>query len=248
MSSTDTFRAFFAAPLAPPVAGGGGGGGGGGGAGAAGGGRRPPPPPGPVCSVPTARWRVVPARLLHVTLRFLGDTAVELRPALAEALRKAARGVDPFPVSFRGWHLLPSPRDPRVLAVGVSDPSGTLPLLAAALEASARALGFPPENRPFLSHVTIARRKAGGRGGRGRGGSRGDSVHPPASGFLAGDHDAPTDLATCQVDPMTVDGITVDGITVDGITVNRITLVRSTLHPDGPLYEILEEAPLGASP
>ena len=108
-------------------------------------------------------WRVTPAERIHLTLKFMGDAALDLVPRLTEALREAAAR-DPFPVALRGWVGFPG-----VLSVGVSDPTGSLPRLAAALEARAGSLGFPRESRPFLPHVTVAR-------------NRKRTVPPPASG------------------------------------------------------------------
>ncbi len=166
-------------------------------------------------------WRATPAERIHLTLKFLGETPLRLVPDLRAALAGAAAPVDPFPVGFGGWIRLPGPRDPRVLAVGVSDPTGTLPRLAALLEERAGFLGFPRESRPFLSHATVARR----RGGRGRGAGRG--VHGPASGRVAA---------------------AIPGSTPGRIVVDRIVLMKSTLGPDGPAYEVVEEAALGAGP
>jgi 2'-5' RNA ligase len=158
MSEVGSFRAFFAVPLDPPV------------------GRALEEAARGLLGEGAGRagWRVVPAERIHLTLKFLGDVPWDLAPRLEEALREAAAAVAPTPLSFGGWHLLPGPRDPRVLAVGVSDPAGTLPSLAALLEGLTEALGFPREDRPYLSHATVARRKPG-RGGRGGG------VPPPSS-------------------------------------------------------------------
>jgi 2'-5' RNA ligase len=114
-------------------------------------------------------WRVTPAERIHLTLKFLGDAALDLVPRLTEALREAA-AMGPFPVALRGWVGFPG-----VLSVGVSDPTGSLPRLAAALEARAESLGFPRETRPFLPHVTVARTQNRAR-------NRKRTVPPPASG------------------------------------------------------------------
>ena len=128
-------------------------------------------------AAPPGDWRVTPADRIHLTLKFLGDTAAAAVPALADALREAARAAGgPVRAVLEGWVLLPGPGDPRVLAAGVSDPAGTLPRMAALVEARAEALGFPREGRPFLAHATVARRR--GRPRRG--------VPPPESRKGAG--------------------------------------------------------------
>jgi 2'-5' RNA ligase len=111
-------------------------------------------------------WRVTPAERIHLTLKFLGETATDLVPGLTEALRVTAAATAPFRVTIAGWV-----RFPGALALGVSDPTGSLPRLAAALEGRAEDLGFIRESRPFRPHVTVARTKKAGR-----------TVPPPASG------------------------------------------------------------------
>jgi 2'-5' RNA ligase len=169
-------------------------------------------------------WRATPAERIHLTLKFLGDVPRESAPALEAALGTATAAAAPFPVGLGGWVLLPGRRDPRVLAVGVSDPTGSLPRLSKALEERASSLGFAEEARPFFAHVTVARRRPGrgrartktGGGGAGRGMS---GVPPPASGFAEG--------------------------TIVEDTVGRVVLMKSTLGPDGPAYAVVAEAVLG---
>jgi 2'-5' RNA ligase len=170
---------------------------------------------------PGGDWRVTPAANVHLTLRFLGDTPADRVPALEEGLRAAAAGAAPFRVEVGGWHLLPGPRDPRVLAVGLSDPTGTLPRLASFLEERAVAFGYAPEGRGFLAHATVARRKGGRRPGRGRrpGPRSGGAVTLRSSSSGTGC------LATQ--------------------TVGRIALLASALRPEGPVYTVVAEAGLG---
>jgi 2'-5' RNA ligase len=206
MAPGDTFRAFFAVPFEGAVA-----------RALEGAARRrlarPDAPPGD--------WRVTPAERLHLTLKFLGETGEDLVPALEAALAAAAAARAPFRVAFHGWVLLPGPRDPRVLAVGVSDPTGTLPRLAADLEERAESLGFPRESRPFLAHATVARRRPGrprGDDARGRAARGRTGVPPPASGM--------------ETDPL------------PGQVVDRVVLMSSTLGSEGPAYAVVAEAAL----
>jgi 2'-5' RNA ligase len=55
------------------------------------------------------------------------------------------------------------PRRPRVLAVEVADPSGGLAALQAAVARGlGEAIGFVPERRRFLAHVTVGRVRSRG--------------------------------------------------------------------------------------
>jgi RNA 2',3'-cyclic 3'-phosphodiesterase len=134
MSTNGTFRAFYAVPFEAAVAG--------------------TLEEAAREAVGNARgWRVTPAERIHLTLKFLGDVPLDLVSPLTEALEEEA-AVPPFPVTLGGWIPMRG-----VLSVGVSDPTGSLPRLATALEARAEALGVPPESRPFLPHVTVARNR-----------------------------------------------------------------------------------------
>ena len=100
--------------------------------------------------------RLVGPTRWHVTLRFLGDVADEVLPALGDALRSAAAAV-PGPLECRlgpatGWFT-----GVRVLQVPASGLDG----LAAAVRAATMPLvGEPaPGEPPFNGHLTLARAK-----------------------------------------------------------------------------------------
>ena len=111
-----------------------------------------------------AGWRAVAPEGLHVTLCFLGWQAEREISQIGERCGEATARDAPQ-LSLGGGLWLP-PRRPRVLAVGIEDPSGTLTRQQAALSEALSAGGwYEPEARPFLPHTTLAR---AGRGGRGR--------------------------------------------------------------------------------
>jgi 2'-5' RNA ligase len=97
---------------------------------------------------------------LHLTLAFLGHRPLdELEPA-AEAVRACAPAAAP-PLAL-GAPLWLSPRRPHVLTVALEDPTGELEALQARLVAALHdAVGFEPERRRFLPHVTVARVRRG---------------------------------------------------------------------------------------
>ena len=170
-------------------------------------------------SAPRGEWRVTPAGRLHLTLKFLGDSDPARVPALASAIREAAREAG-GPVDARtggapGWLLLPGRRDARVLAVPLSDPLGRLPSMAASVEGRTASLGFPRERRPFLPHATVARRRPPARG------RKRSSVPPPASEGGRG-ADPPATL----------------------VRLDRLVLMESVLGPAGPTYTVVAEAGL----
>lgn len=102
-----------------------------------------------------ARW--VRPEALHLTLRFFGEVPAEGVETLASSLAEALSGLPAFALHFRGCGVFPERRKPRVLWVGVSEPPPALFELQSRAEAVARARGFPPEQRRFDPHLTVAR-------------------------------------------------------------------------------------------
>jgi len=106
---------------------------------------------------PEARW--VRPEGMHITLKFLGyvkdddggKQLASIRAALA-TIRSSA----PVDMRFRGIGFFPSPRRPRVVWCGI-EASPNLVQLAADLDRVLEPLGFPPEKRAFVPHLTLAR-------------------------------------------------------------------------------------------
>ncbi|MBX5440898.1 MAG: RNA 2',3'-cyclic phosphodiesterase [Solirubrobacteraceae bacterium] len=107
--------------------------------------------------------RPVAVESLHLTLAFLGERGAGEAAAAGALLAEVARPVRALALGGAVW--LPA-RRPRVLAVRIEDGDGALAALQGALAAGlARAIGFEPDRRPYLPHVTVARvRGAVGRG------------------------------------------------------------------------------------
>jgi 2'-5' RNA ligase len=106
------------------------------------------------CTIPTARW--VRPEAMHLTLFFLGET--ESVEAVKTAL--AAVSAPPFTLTLRGvGHFPPGTRRlPRVLWAGIT-PDPTLLGLQEAIARALAGVGFPPEERPYHPHLTLARLK-----------------------------------------------------------------------------------------
>jgi 2'-5' RNA ligase len=100
---------------------------------------------------------------IHLTLRFLGDTAVERLPEWFAALDSVAAKMAPFELRLGGLGCFPNRRQPRVIWVGLQDDEHRAESLAEAIEAEARRLGWPSEARPFRAHLTLGRLKDGAR-------------------------------------------------------------------------------------
>lgn len=94
---------------------------------------------------------------LHLTLRFLGATPDERQPGVVAALGAAASGVAPFQITLNGGGAFPNVYRPRVLWIGIHDGTDALAALARRLNDELRPLGWPPDDRPFQAHLTLAR-------------------------------------------------------------------------------------------
>jgi len=94
---------------------------------------------------------------IHLTLKFLGEISDEQVAEVARALRQI-KSFEPFSVVVRGFGFFPDARRPRVFWAGLDAPAA-LAELAARVESAMAPLGFPPENRTFSPHLTLARFK-----------------------------------------------------------------------------------------
>ena len=94
---------------------------------------------------------------LHLTLKFLGEIELPRVETLTRAAERAAEGLRPFDLSVAGTGTFPPRGVPRVLWLGVEDPSGGFARLHARLEDECAREGFPREQRAFRPHLTLAR-------------------------------------------------------------------------------------------
>lgn len=101
------------------------------------------------------RW-VEPANT-HLTLKFLGDVAVDRLEAVQAALDAACAETAPFQLEFSGLGVFPEEERVRTVWVDVRDESGQMATLQTAIEQAMAELGFPVESRPFTPHLTLGR-------------------------------------------------------------------------------------------
>ncbi len=93
---------------------------------------------------------------MHITLKFLGETAEERLDLVCRTLSTVARAHAPFRLSVAGVGSFGG-RVPRVVWVGVTDGAEPLTALARHVEAALEDLGFPREKRGFTAHLTLGR-------------------------------------------------------------------------------------------
>lgn len=100
------------------------------------------------------RW--VPARNIHLTIKFLGDVSPANLEILTRILKNEVSRFRPFEIHVGGLGAFPSMRRPRVVWIGVEAPP-TLQALQRAVEAETVHLGYAAEERPFSPHLTLGR-------------------------------------------------------------------------------------------
>ena len=109
--------------------------------------------------VPRGAVRWVRPEQMHLTLRFLGDTAIDQLPAIHSVMDDIVRGNPPFALRLATVGCFPNPRRPRVIWIGLAGDDARLHTLKAALDERLAPLGWPPEGKPFRAHLTLGRVK-----------------------------------------------------------------------------------------
>ena len=111
-------------------------------------------------SLAGARW--VRPEGMHITLKFLGEIALDQK----EQIERALPGVrsQPFPITFRGLGFFPNSRSPRVFWSGI-EASNVLPNLASEIDEALVPLGFEKEKQAYKPHLTLARFNPGTKRG-----------------------------------------------------------------------------------
>ena len=107
--------------------------------------------------IPSRSVRWVRVEGIHLTLKFLGDTLTEKLPEITQARAAAARHAPAGTCTGAGWGGFPNPRRPRVVWVGVREPTGRLAALQDAIEEVMAPFGYEPEGRGFTPHLTLGR-------------------------------------------------------------------------------------------
>ena len=107
--------------------------------------------------VPKDSVRWVKPDNIHLTLKFLGQVPTAQIDAIVSALRHAVAGQHVFPFDVMNAGCFPDIHRPRVIWVGVDEPTGALSALERAVELAIAPLGYPAEPRVFQPHLTLGR-------------------------------------------------------------------------------------------
>lgn len=107
------------------------------------------------------RW--VQPDSIHLTLEFLGDQPPARIPDVTAVLNRVGEAQAPFRIHLGALGCFPDARRPRVLWIGLVEPTGSLARLQGSIRTACGQLGLKVEGRAFSPHLTLARlqRQAG---------------------------------------------------------------------------------------
>ncbi|MFC2048466.1 RNA 2',3'-cyclic phosphodiesterase [Chloroflexota bacterium] len=94
---------------------------------------------------------------IHLTLKFLGNIAVDRTGEITRAIEEAAQGISSFLLEVKDLGVFPNFKRVQVAWVGMSGDIDKLGQLQQNIESSLARLSFASESRPFAPHLTIAR-------------------------------------------------------------------------------------------
>ena len=104
------------------------------------------------------RW--VRPSAMHLTLKFLGNVDPDLLDSVQNVLAPVFTECSSFSLQVSGVGAFPNLMKPRVVWVGLDDPTDTLVPLAKNVEQCLEPLGFKREKRGFSPHITLGRVKS----------------------------------------------------------------------------------------
>ena len=116
-------------------------------------------------SVPESRPGWNRSENIHLTIKFFGNVISSEVKRISSAASRTVSDFSSFKISIGETGVFPNSRHPRVLWIGVEDPTGRLSELQELFEKECAVEKFAKEDRPFRPHLTIARiRKPEGAG------------------------------------------------------------------------------------
>lgn len=107
--------------------------------------------------LPRVRW--VDPETLHLTLAFLGELDEAQLAQAMQAATETAQAATAFAVSIGSLGIFGPSHNPRVIWIGLAGRVQALLDLQARLAGQLAQVGFPPEERAYSPHLTLARLK-----------------------------------------------------------------------------------------
>ena len=106
-----------------------------------------------------AALKIVNPENVHITIRFLGNTPLNIINKISNKLQEIE--FNSFPIEIRGIGVFPNLKRPRVVWIGIKQGSEQLKIIFNQIEPKLNKIGFTPDRKGFSPHLTIARVKSG---------------------------------------------------------------------------------------
>ena len=107
--------------------------------------------------LPPVNW--VRPESIHLTLKFLGYVDSSLVSQLLSVLEPIGEKHPPFSVDVQGLGVFPQVKHPRIFWVGLTGNTQALQDLVFEIDVALESIGFPPEEKNYHPHLTLARIK-----------------------------------------------------------------------------------------
>jgi len=107
--------------------------------------------------LPPINW--VRPESIHLTLKFLGYVEPSFVSPLFSALEPIGEKHAPFSVDVQGLGVFPQVKHPRIFWIGLAGNTQALQDLVFEIDVVLESLGFPPEEKTYHPHLTLARIK-----------------------------------------------------------------------------------------
>jgi 2'-5' RNA ligase len=114
-----------------------------------------------LCAELKQRWdfsRWVHREDYHITVQFLGNCDLDQMERIIAELSSLSEHQPPFILRLQGIGTFGRPEQPRILWAGVDGDLAALHDLQEKVVRLLTPIGFPPEDRPYRPHVTVARK------------------------------------------------------------------------------------------
>ncbi len=108
-------------------------------------------------TLPPMNW--VRPESIHLTLKFLGYVESSRIPQIQSVLEPIGRSRKSFSITVQGLGVFPHIKRPRIFWIGVTGKTQPLEELVLEIETALEPLGFPPEEKAYHPHLTLARIK-----------------------------------------------------------------------------------------
>ncbi len=104
------------------------------------------------------RW--VSPENIHLTLKFFGTIEESIIESIIKSIEELVQNTPPFFLKIQGMGAFPNLKNPRVIWMGFQEGKEIIVAIQKQLERELGKIGFPPEDRPFHTHLTLGRMRS----------------------------------------------------------------------------------------